>query len=253
MATKLPATSNRSAKGGVPETRTSGLGVIVVAAGQSTRMAGVDKVFAPVLGTPLLAFSLDQLEAFLPVTEMVLVLATRSLDQGRELVQARGYRKVSQLCPGGRRRQDSVLAGLAALRPCRWVLVHDGARPCLDKALLERGLAAVQATGAAVAGVPVRDTIKEVSPQGLVTGTADRERLWAAQTPQFFRYDLLLEAHRTCQQDVTDDAMMVESLGHPVRMFLGSAANLKVTTPEDLALAEALLQGRQLSPLPQHR
>ncbi len=234
------------------ETPSSGVGVIVVAAGQSARMAGVDKIFVPVLGVPLLAWSLDQLEAFHPVSEIVLVLAERSLEQGRELVLARGYRKVSRLCPGGRRRQDSVRAGLEALGPCRWVLVHDGARPCLDQALLARGLEAVQETGAAVAGAPVRDTIKEVSPQGVVTGTPKRERLWAAQTPQLFRYDLLVEAHRTCRQDVTDDAMMVESLGHPVRMFLGSANNLKVTTPEDLALAEALLKAKQPSPLPQH-
>ncbi|HLF04304.1 MAG TPA: 2-C-methyl-D-erythritol 4-phosphate cytidylyltransferase [Dehalococcoidia bacterium] len=218
------------------------LGAILVAAGQSARMGGVDKIFAPVLGIPLVAYSLDQLEASPQVSEIVLVLATGSLARGQELVQARGYRKVSRLCAGGQRRQDSVRAGLEALQPCQWVLVHDGARPCLNQAVLERGLAAVQETGAAVAGVSVKDTIKEVSPQGMVTGTPARERLWAAQTPQIFRYDLLLEAHRRCPQTVTDDAMMVESLGYGVKMFLGSPANLKVTTAEDLLLAEALLR-----------
>jgi 2-C-methyl-D-erythritol 4-phosphate cytidylyltransferase len=132
------------------------------------------------------------------------------------------------------------------------VLVHDGARPCLDQALLHRGLAAVQETGAAVAGVPVKDTIKEVSPQGLVAATPPRERLWAAQTPQLFRYELLLEAHQRCRDTVTDDAAMVERLGHPVRMFLGAPENLKVTTPEDLPLAEALLKGKHPLPLPRH-
>ena len=226
---------------------TSGLGVgaVVVAAGSSSRMGGVDKIFAPVLDRPLVCFALDQLEAFPPVTEIVLVLDSGSLTQGRELVDARGYRKVTHVCPGGKRRQDSVRSGLDALTPCDWVIVHDGARPCLDLPMLERGLAAVQKAGAAVAGVPVKDTIKVVSDQGAVVDTPDRKSLWAAQTPQIFRYDLLRDAHDRCIEDVTDDAMMVESLGHSVKMFLGSYENLKVTTPEDLILAEAFLKQRE--------
>ena len=100
----------------------------------------------------------------------------------------------------------------------------------------------MEESGAAVAGVPVKDTIKLVSPQGDVTGTPDRETLWAAQTPQIFDYDLLVDAHRRCTHPVTDDAAMVESLGHTVKMFLGSYENLKVTTPEDLAIAETFLK-----------
>ena len=222
-----------------------GVGAVVVAAGSSSRMGGVDKIFAPVLDRPLVCFALDQLEAFPPVTEIVLVLDSGSLTQGRELVDARGYRKVTHVCPGGKRRQDSVRSGLDALTPCDWVIVHDGARPCLDLPMLERGLAAVQEAGAAVAGVPVKDTIKVVSDQGAVVDTPDRKSLWAAQTPQIFRYDLLRDAHDRCIEDVTDDAMMVESLGHSVKMFLGSYENLKVTTPEDLILAEAFLKQRE--------
>ena len=226
---------------------TPGLGVaaVVLAAGSSSRMGGVDKIFAPVLDRPLVCFALDQLEAFPPVTEIVLVLDSGSLTQGRELVDARGYRKVTHVCPGGKRRQDSVRSGLDALTPCDWVIVHDGARPCLDLPMLERGLAAVQEAGAAVAGVPVKDTIKVVSDQGAVVDTPDRKSLWAAQTPQIFRYDLLRDAHDRCIEDVTDDAMMVESLGHSVKMFLGSYENLKVTTPEDLILANAFLKQRE--------
>ena len=97
---------------------------------------------------------------------------------------------------------------------------------------------------AAVAGVPVKDTIKAVSPQQVVVDTPDRQGLWAAQTPQIFRYDLLLDAHQHCTGTVTDDAAMVESLGHTVKMFLGSYENLKVTTPEDLAVAEVFLRAR---------
>ena len=222
-----------------------GVGAVVVAAGGSSRMGGVDKIFAPVLDRPLVCFALDQLEAFPPVTEIVLVLDSGSLTQGRELVDARGYCKVTHVCPGGKRRQDSVRSGMDALTPCDWVIVHDGARPCLDLPMLERGLAAVQEAGAAVAGVPVKDTIKVVSDQGAVVDTPDRKSLWAAQTPQIFRYDLLRDAHDRCIEDVTDDAMMLESLGHSVKMFLGSYENLKVTTPEDLILAEAFLKQRE--------
>ena len=217
---------------------------MVVAAGKSVRMRGVDKIFAPVVGLPLIAHSLDQLEVFLPVAEVVLVLDEGSLDQGKELVDQRRYRKVSRICPGGNRRQDSVRCGLESLQPCTWVIVHDGARPCLDQPMLQRGLDAAAGSGAAVAGVPVKDTIKVVSACHQILDTPDRERLWAAQTPQVFRYDLLLDAHQKTDGSVTDDAAMVEGLGHPVKMFLGSYENLKVTTPEDLAVAEAFLRSR---------
>ena len=215
-----------------------------MAAGKSTRMGGVDKIFASLLGKPLICHTLDRLEACPSIAETVLVLDPDSLDDGRELVRRCGYRKVSSVCAGGQRRQDSVLCGLTALSPCEWVVVHDGARPCLDLAMLQRGLEAARESGAAVAGVPVKDTIKVVSPQRAVEATPDRESLWAAQTPQVFRLDVLLDAHRRCTGPVTDDAMMVESLGGHVRMFLGSYENLKVTTPEDLLLAEVFLRYR---------
>ena len=219
------------------------LGVVVVAAGRSTRMGGVDKTFAPVLGLPLIAHTLDRFEWFAPVGEIVLVLAGDSLETGRELVESRGYRKVGHVCAGGERRQDSVLNGLERLTPCDLVMVHDGARPCLDEDVLERGLEAGR-DGAAVAGVPVKDTIKRVSASGLVEETPDRSLLWSAQTPQVFAYDLLMQAHAACAGPVTDDAAMVEALGHPVRMFQGSYENIKVTTADDLIIAESFLRAR---------
>lgn len=226
------------------------VGVVVVAAGSSTRMAGVDKTFAPLLGRPLIAHTLARFEEFPSVAEIVLALAAPSVERGRALVREGGYRKVSRVCAGGARRQDSVKAGLEALQPCQWVMVHDGARPGLDAALLQRGLDAVTdpVTGAdcraAIAGVPVKDTVKVVAPDGRITDTPDRATLWAAQTPQIFAYDLLRQAHAQFTGDATDDAMMVEALGCPVRMFLGSYENLKVTTPEDLAVMESVLRGR---------
>jgi len=207
-------------------------------------MGGVDKIFAPLLGVPLIIYALDQFETLTEVSEIVLVLGSDALEQGRLMVRDRGYQKVSHIRVGGERRQDSVRLGLEALQACEWVIIHDGARPCLDQPLLQRGLAAAQEAGAAVAGVPVKDTIKVVSSQGLVQATPSRDALWAAQTPQIFRYDLLLEAHQRCTRVFTDDAAMVESLGYPVRMFLGSYDNLKVTTPEDLVIVQALLQAR---------
>ena len=233
------ASASATPPGERPGART---GAVVVAAGSSSRMGGVDKIFAPVLGIPLIAYALDQLETFSPVTQVVLVLDEGCLDQGWELVGRRGYRKLTRVCAGGARRQDSVRSGLESLDPCDWVIVHDGARPCLDHAMLRRGLAAAAESGAAVAGVPVKDTIKVVSSQDVVVDTPPRERLWAAQTPQVFRYGLLWDAHQRCNLPVTDDAAMVESLGHPVKMFLGSYENLKVTTPEDLIVAETLLK-----------
>jgi 2-C-methyl-D-erythritol 4-phosphate cytidylyltransferase len=178
------------------------------------------------------------------IEDIVLVLSQDNLERGRKIVHEHAITKVSRVTSGGVRRQDSVQNGLNALRPCQWVMVHDGARPCLDQALLKRGMSVVRETGAAVAGVPVKDTIKTVSLEYLVTGTPARETLWAAQTPQLFRYDLLLKAHQTCAETMTDDAAMVESLGHPVKMFLGSYENLKVTTPEDLILVEALMNAK---------
>ena len=227
----------------------TGVGVVVVAAGSSTRMEGVDKTFAPLLGRPLITHTLDRFEEFPGVSEVVLVLAAPSVEVGRALVKGRGYRRVSHVCAGGARRQDSVRAGLDALQPCDWVMVHDGARPGLDAALLQRGLEAVATSpdGAAIAGVPVKDTIKVVDPGGRITATPPRETLWAAQTPQIFAYDLLCRAHASFQGEATDDAMMVEALGCQVTMFPGSYENLKVTTPEDLVVVEAVLRGRGLN------
>jgi len=218
------------------------VGAVIVAAGGSTRMSGADKLFATIGGRPLLARTLQAFEDSLLVERIVLVLSAANLERGRALVAEGGIDKLSAVCMGGPRRQDSVRLGLEALGPCEWVLVHDGARPLVTTALIERGLAAARETGAAVPAVPIADTVKLAAPDGRVEQTLDRSGLWAAQTPQVFRYDLLLRAHREVTGDVTDDSAMLEALGLPVKLFEGSPANIKVTTPEDLRLAEALLE-----------
>ncbi|CAI8030073.1 Bifunctional enzyme IspD/IspF [Geodia barretti] len=205
-------------------------------------MGGVDKTFAPLLGIPLIAHTLGRFESSPVIGEIVLVLAPDSVEHGRTLVAERGYKKVTQVCAGGERRQDSVRHGLHALTPCDLVMVHDGARPCVDSAMLERAARTAGEHGATVAGMPVKDTIKRVAADLVIEDTPERALLWQAQTPQVFGYDLLVEAHRVIEGDFTDDAAMVESLGNRVRMFEGSYENIKVTTASDLVIAEAFLE-----------
>lgn len=218
------------------------VGAVIAAAGSSSRMGGVDKTFAPILGLPLVVHTMDRFELSPLVHQIVLVLSKDSIDLGKQMVQQRGYTKVTSVCAGGRRRQDSVRFGLEQLTACEWVMVHDGARPCLDDAMLQRGLEAAAESGSAVAGVPVKDTIKVVSMDQTVQETPDRSLLWAAQTPQVFRYRTLLDSHYACTQDFTDDAAMVESMGHRVKMFLGAYENIKVTTADDLIIVETFLK-----------
>jgi len=217
------------------------VGAIIAAAGQGRRFGEGDKLFAPLAGRPLIAHTLMAFEVCRAVHTVVLVLAEENLERGCRLVDAAGFDKVAVICPGGPRRQDSVRLGLEALSDCRWVVVHDGARPLVTAGLIEAGLAAAAETGAATAAVPVADTLKEAAEDDLIRRTLDRRNLWAAQTPQVFDYELLREAHLLAKGDATDDAALVEALGRRVRIFPGSPRNLKVTTAADLALAQALL------------
>ena len=189
---------------------------------------------------PLVAYPLAAFQTCPAVDRIVLVVAEGAAERAQALVRKERFDKVCAVLPGGARRQDSVRAGLEALGRCNWVAVHDGARPLVTPELIERGIAAAAETGAACCAIPVPDTVKEAE-DGRVVRTLDRSRLWLAQTPQVFRYDLLVDAHKRMERDVTDDAALVETMGIEVRLFEGSSRNLKVTTPEDLRLAEALL------------
>lgn len=215
---------------------------VIVAAGSSSRMAGVDKIFAPVAGRPIIAHSIVAFEQHPRVGTVVVVLRPDLLDKGAALVSQNGYTKVQAIVAGGARRRDSVEAGIDALPPtCRWVLIHDGARPCLRPEIINRGLATAAETGAAVAAVPIKDTIKIVAPNETVVETADRTKFWAVQTPQIFRLDILRAAYNAISEEATDDAALVEKLGHGVKVFMGSYENIKVTTAEDLEIVEAFL------------
>ena len=227
-------------------------GAIVVAAGGSSRMGGIDKQFALLGGQPVLARSVAAFEVTPEVDAVVVVANPATRNQVQRLGQTAGWRKVVAIVPGGARRPDTADHGQAALEQAAtaagatldMVLVHDGARPLAGRALIERGIAAARTHGAAIAAIPVRDTVKVVDADGRIIATPDRAHLQHAQTPQVFRYDLLVAAYRAARaQDlsVTDDAALLEALGHPVYVYEGAASNLKITTPEDLILAEALL------------
>ena len=220
-------------------TEGSRLGVVVVAAGTSQRMAGVNKLFAPLRGKPLLAWSVDTCHSHDMIRQTVLVLNDNDLARGQRLKDERGWSKVT-LCQGGVRRQDSVSEGLSHMRDCDWVLIHDGARPFLTTDLIEDGVKTVRDTGAAVAAVPVKETIKVAVGERFIGETLERHRLWAAQTPQIFSFDVITRAYQNLTTEVTDDATAVERLGYKVRLYMGDYRNIKVTTAEDLALARII-------------
>ena len=228
---------------GLPDAKT--VGAVIVAAGDSTRMEGVDKTFAPLGGEPLIAHTVDAFECCPAVGTIVLVVAEASQEDASRLVKQRKWQKVHAVTQGGPRRQDSVASGVAALPPCEWVVVHDGARPLVTPVLITEGLKEVAITGAIIAAVPSKDTVKVVGAGGTVEFTPDRREIWMVQTPQVFNRALLEWVHGQVKTESTDDAAMVERMGVPVRVFMGSYTNIKVTTPEDLLVAEVLLAGQK--------
>jgi 2-C-methyl-D-erythritol 4-phosphate cytidylyltransferase len=207
-------------------------------------MGGGDKLWVSMGGRPLLAHTLAVFQFCSTIDHISLVLSADRQKLGQSLVKGAHFGKVDSLCFGGDERQQSVRAGLEELTPCEWVVVHDGARPLVNAKLIEQGLLAARETGAATCAVPVQDAIKLVNDQNLVEKSLDRRRLWLVQTPQVFRYDLLVEAHRAAAKGpfASDDATLVERLGYKVKVFMGSYQNIKVTTPDDFILAQMLLR-----------
>ena len=219
---------------------------VIVAAGRSQRMAGPDKLWVELTGPdgrarPLLAYTVAAFQRCPAIASIVLVVAEAAVGRARELGQRDRFDKLYAVVAGGERRQDSVRAGLDALEGRDWVAIHDGARPLVTPELIERGIAEAQETGASCCALPVPDTVKQADEGQRIVRTLDRSMLWLAQTPQVFRYDLLVSAHATFKGDATDDAAMIESLGGQVKLYPGPRRNMKVTTPEDLELVKALL------------
>jgi 2-C-methyl-D-erythritol 4-phosphate cytidylyltransferase len=217
---------------------------VIVGAGRGTRFGTADKVLTPLCGRPLLTYSLDAAENAQRVSAIVVVAGEHLLDAVAALIASGRWPKVVATVTGGDRRQDSVANGLAAVPAgTSLVAVHDAARPLVTASLFDACIAAAQRCGAAIAAVPISDTLKRVDGDRIVE-TVSREGLWAAQTPQAFRLDILQSAFASAAEsgrEVTDEASLLETAGVPVRVVPGSVANLKVTRPEDLETAEALL------------
>jgi 2-C-methyl-D-erythritol 4-phosphate cytidylyltransferase len=207
---------------------------------------GFDKLLTPLGGRPLLLHTLERILLTEVPEEIVLVIRPGSTAEMEATIAPLRDKGRIRLVDGGAQRQDSVQAGLRAVSDSsEFVMVHDAARPFVTKELIDTVLAAAKLSDAAVCGAPCSDTLKEVAESGLVVQTIDRARLWSVQTPQIFRTKLLRDAYQAALRTgltFTDDTAVVEKMGHPVRIVLYHGINLKVTTPADWGLAEALLR-----------
>ena len=219
---------------------------IIVAAGKSARMGGdVDKAFLSLGPKPVLAYSLMTFEACPDIDKIVLVVRKDHLAAAKSVAQMFGCRKVGAIVAGGATRQDSVGNGLGACDPeTTMVCVHDGARPCITAALISETIRTARRTGAAVAAAKVTDTLKSVDHGQVVASTVDRAKVWAVQTPQTFKFDILRRALEKAKQDefsFTDEASAVEHLGESVHLVSSSFPNIKITVTDDLTVAALLL------------
>ncbi len=233
-------------------TDTFRIGAVILAGGRGSRMhSDIQKQYMLLDGRPLIAYALEAFERSC-ADDLVLVTGAGEAEfVQKEILPPLGLTKLRSIVTGGKERYHSVYEGLKALRNCDYVLIHDGARPLVTEAVISRAVQAAVQNDACVVGMPVKDTIKVADAHGFAESTPDRSLLWQVQTPQAFAYPLVrgaydrLMADETLQKGITDDAMVVEHLsGTKVRLVEGSYENLKVTTPEDLVLAEALLKKR---------
>ena len=229
---------------------------VVLAAGRGTRMGTqTAKQYLELQGKPILVYALEVFEQSAVVDDILLMTDKDHVEYcKKEICEKYGIKKVSAVAPGGKERYESVWKALCILKEREqtgYVMIHDGARPLVTDGIISRAAQAAVSDEACVVGMPVKDTIKVADAGGFAESTPDRSRLWQVQTPQAFSYPLVrsaydrLMADETQQKGITDDAMVVEHLsGTKVRLVEGSYENLKVTTPEDLVLAEALLKKR---------
>ena len=235
---------------------------ILLAAGQGKRMgAGVQKQYIELKQKPVIAYTLDEFEHSQVIDNIILVVGEgQEAYVEKEIVGKYNFQKVSAIIPGGKERYHSVWEGLKALedqeasvqeeKRTAYVFIHDGARMFIDEEILKRGYETVEKTGACVAGMPSKDTVKIVDENCCAMDTPDRKKVWTIQTPQVFERKLITDAYRRYMEKeeifVTDDAMVVEQMcGHPVKMFEGSYRNIKLTTPEDLDIAGIFLESKK--------
>jgi 2-C-methyl-D-erythritol 4-phosphate cytidylyltransferase len=226
---------------------------VIVSAGKGHRfMEGRKKQFYSLAEKPILAHTLDKFETSPLIRSILLVVAQEDMDYClKEIIEKYRYKKISQIIPGGKRRQESVKNGIDALaKDVEIVVIHDGVRPFVTIEMVEESIRSAIRFGAIVFAMPVKETIKIAQPDGTVLKTLDRESLWQVQTPQTFQVNLIKEAHHKAKEDGfigTDDASLVERLGVKVHILPGSYTNIKITTPEDLILANLFLKMKNFS------
>ncbi len=221
---------------------------LIVSAGKGHRFMGEKKKqFYLLADKPIIAHTLDKFEASPLIRSIFLVVGEEDMDYSlKEIVEKYHYKKISQIIPGGKRRQDSVKNGLDLLpRNTEVVVIHDGVRPFVTREMIEESIRSAMRFGAVVFAMPVKETIKVAHPDGTVLKTLERESLWQVQTPQSFQVDLIKKAYGRAIEDGfigPDDASLVERLGEKVHILPGTYANIKITTPEDILLAKLLIK-----------
>lgn len=221
---------------------------LIPAAGSGKRMgADRNKQYLEIGGKPILAHTLEVFDRCDAVSEVYLIVPEDDCAYACEIVDSMRFMKPIKVIPGGRERQDSVRNGLNAIYKCDIVMVHDGVRPFVTEEILNRSIEDTVRCGATVVAVPAKDTIKSVDENMDVVETLERRKLWQIQTPQTFRFEIIKEAFHKAYHDGyygTDDASLVERIGHKVHIVEGSYQNIKITTPEDMVLGEAILKNR---------
>jgi len=228
------------------------IAAVIPAAGSGIRMGLTrPKQFLDLSGKPLLAVTLAHFQECDFIDKIVVVVSQEDIGYClREIVDKYKLNKVAKVVAGGKSRQQSVRKGIEVVGGgCEWVLVHDGVRPFVTTGLIGRVVTAAKSYRAVITGLPVKDTVKEVDDRGTVIGSVDRQRVWLVQTPQIFRWEDINRAHQTAVsrrwEEGTDDAFLIERMGVPVKIIEGEEKNMKVTTPQDLEIAQFLISKEQ--------
>lgn len=224
----------------------SATSAIIPASGLGRRLSrGTGKAFVPLLGKPLIVFTLYPFELSDSIDEIVLVVGKEDIPRAEQIIKDYEIKKVNRIVAGGKERQDSVWNGLRAISPdTELVVIHDGARPLVSAKIIEDSIKTAREYGAAIAAIPVTDTIKTSSDGRMVESTLDRSKLYAIQTPQTFKREIIIAAYEHAYAEGfygTDDASLVERMGFPVALVAGSHENIKITTPTDIQIAEAIM------------
>ncbi|MEY8764510.1 MULTISPECIES: 2-C-methyl-D-erythritol 4-phosphate cytidylyltransferase [Clostridium] len=222
---------------------------VIVAAGRGKRMKkGINKQFIDIKGKPMLYYSINSFNKSPLIDSIVIVCEKNEIEYCREnVIKKYDLNKVTKIVEGGKERQNSVFNGLKVLKNCEIVLIHDGARPFVTENIIQDGIRYAGVYGACACGMKPKDTIKSRGENGFSQGTLSREKLFLVQTPQCFKYSLIYDCHRRAVNDgiqATDDTIVAEHYGNRVYLYEGSYDNIKITTPEDLSIAEVIFENR---------